>query len=290
VRLYVNPDAPATRVARDLAGGDPAQARVLGRLGATPQAIWFGDWITADKVAGRVRAVAEAATSSATVPLFVIYNVPHRDCGQHSAGGAPDASAYRSWVLAFAAGIGQAKAFVVIEPDALAQLDCLSAAQRAERLELLRFAVDALSTYPSVVSYLDAGHHAWTAPTDMAHRLRDADIRKIRGFSVNVSFYDTTADEITYGKTVSDLVGHKPFVIDTSRNGSGRTSGPSRWCNPPDRALGPTPLTAPGDDRVDALLWIKTPGVSDGDCGRGEPPAGQFWTKRAVELATAAGW
>ena len=215
---------------------------------------------------------------------------PQRDCGQHSAGGAPDAATYRSWVTAFAAGIGQAKAFVVIEPDALAQLDCLSADQRAERLELLRFAVDALAAYPRVFSYLDAGHGAWTAPAAMARRLRDADIHKVRGFSVNVSFYDTTAAEITYGKTVSDLAGHKPFVIDTSRNGRGRTPGASGWCNPAGRALGPTPLTAPGDDQVDALLWIKTPGVSDGDCGRGEPRAGQFWTERAVELATAAGW
>jgi endoglucanase len=138
-------------------------------------------------------------------------------------------------------------------------------------LELLRFAVDALAAYPRVFSYLDAGHGAWTAPAAMARRLRDADIHKVRGFSINVSFYDTTAAEITYGKTVSDLAGHKPFVIDTSRNGRGRTPGASGWCNPAGRALGPTPLTAPGDGRVDALLWIKTPGVSDGDCGRGEP-------------------
>jgi endoglucanase len=220
--------------------------------------------------------------------LFVIYNLPHRDCGQHSAGGAPDAAAYRSWVLAFTAGIDQAKAFVVIEPDALAQLDCLSADQRAERLDLLRFATDTLAASPRAVSYLDAGHRDWIAPAEMARRLQDAGIREIRGFSVNGSFYDSTTAEITYGKTVSDLVDHKPFVIDTSRNGKDKTS--AEWCNPAGHALGPAPLTAPGEDRVDALLWIKTPGVSDGDCGRGEPRAGVFWIERAIELATAADW
>jgi endoglucanase len=124
----------------------------------------------------------------------------------------------------------------------------------------------------------------------MARRLRAAGLDEVRGFSINVSFYDTTAAEIKYGRTVSDLVDHKPFVIDTSRNGKGRTYGASAWCNPSGRALGPTPLTAPGDDRVDALLWMKNPGVSDGDCGRGEPRAGVFWTERAVQLATASGW
>lgn len=44
------------------------------------------------------------------------------------------------------------------------------------------------------------------------------------------------------------------------------------------------PAQSLGESQVDALLWIKTPGASDGECGRGEPPAGTFWPDYAVGL------
>jgi endoglucanase len=72
------------------------------------------------------------------------------------------------------------------------------------------------------------------------------------------------------------------FVIDTSRNGVGPwdPSGlgypdPQDWCNPPDRGLGLTPTADTGEDLVDAYLWVKIPGESDGECTRGLGPAGE---------------
>jgi endoglucanase len=38
---------------------------------------------------------------------------------------------------------------------------------------------------------------------------------------------------------------------------------------------------------VDAFLWIKQPGESDGTCNGG-PKAGSWWNDIAVELARAA--
>ncbi|MCW2873942.1 glycoside hydrolase family 6 protein, partial [Actinacidiphila oryziradicis] len=38
---------------------------------------------------------------------------------------------------------------------------------------------------------------------------------------------------------------------------------------------------------VDAYLWVKRPGESDGSC-RGAPPAGQWWSDYALRLARAA--
>jgi endoglucanase len=77
-------------------------------------------------------------------------------------------------------------------------------------------------------------------------------------------------------------------VIDTSRNGNGPYTGPDSppWCNPPGRAPGPSPRVDPGPAGIDAYLWVKTPGESDGPCNGG-PPAGQFWQKYAVSLAQA---
>jgi len=44
-----------------------------------------------------------------------------------------------------------------------------------------------------------------------------------------------------------------------------------------------------GNRLVDALLWIKPPGTSDGPCNGG-PPAGVFWPSYAVSLAANARW
>ena len=73
--------------------------------------------------------------------------------------------------------------------------------------------------------------------------------------------------------------GLKSFVIDTSRNGQGPWTptvaypDPQDWCNPPYRGLGVRPATV-DNPLIDAYLWIKTPGESDGECTRGLGPAG----------------
>ena len=69
------------------------------------------------------------------------------------------------------------------------------------------------------------------------------------------------------------------------------------WCNPPDRGLGVRPTTRTGNPLVDAYLWIKIPGESDGQCDRGtgggkdpergggaDPAAGAWFEKQAAEL------
>ena len=109
--------------------------------------------------------------------------------------------------------------------------------------------------------------------------------------------------------TAAPIVVDLPFVLDTSRNGVGPWTPPADhpagdaqdWCNPPDRGLGLRPTTDAGVDLVDAYLWIKTPGESDGSCNRWEPAgspdpvrgmmdpaAGVWFPEQALELATFA--
>ena len=74
-----------------------------------------------------------------------------------------------------------------------------------------------------------------------------------------------------------DVLAHA--VIDTSRNGQGPWTAPPGspagdpqvWCNPPDRGLGLRPTLSTGDPYVDAYLWVKIPGESDGQCTRWAP-------------------
>jgi endoglucanase len=111
-------------------------------------------------------------------------------------------------------------------------------------------------------------------------------VREIRGFSLNVSNFNPTAAEESYGDSVGALLHGKHYVIDTSRNGVGAAN---TWCNPPGQALGVPPTADTGNPLVDALLWIKPPVASDGTCNGG-PPAGTFWLSYALSLAANARW
>jgi endoglucanase len=243
-------------------------------------------WITSTDAATSVRDAVTAADSRDSVALLVAYAIPGRDCGSYSAA-AEDFSAaeYRDWVASFVDGLGETKAVIVVEPDALAQLDCLSSSDRVERLSLLHDAVSTLAATGSWV-YLDAGHSGWIPAAEMASRLDDAGVENARGFSLNVSNFRPTADETAYGTAISEkLSSPAQFVIDTSRNGAPIEAG--TWCNPPGAALGAAPTTATGSQRVDAWLWVKTPGRSDGECNGG-PKAGEWWNEYAEGLVRNA--
>jgi endoglucanase len=206
--------------------------------------------------------------------VIVAYDIPGRDCGGYSKGGAGGAAAYRRWVRRLAQGIGTRTAAVIVEPDALAS-GCTST-------RLLKYAVNRLAKLPHTGVYLDAGHSHWQPAKTMAARLRRAGIAKADGFALNVSNYRTDAELIPYARRI----GRRHYVIDTSRNGQGPWTGEQDWCNPPGRGLGERPTTNTGTPRLDAKLWIKTPGESDGQCDRGgsDPPVGQWFPEQAAEL------
>lgn len=65
------------------------------------------------------------------------------------------------------------------------------------------------------------------------------------------------------------------FIIDTGRNGrpDSRTDC-SNWCNARGAGIGKVPSTNTADSRIDAYLWLKTPGESDG-CSKQLPDGNQ---------------
>ena len=280
-RLYVDPNSQAKRQAETLRRSRPQDAALITQIANQPVAKWLGDWVR--NIGQEVDNTVSTITRSGALPVFVAYNIPGRDCGSYSAGGARGSDAYRQWIKSFANGLRGRPALVVLEPDALAGMDCLNAANQQERLALLRDAVQQLKGQRASV-YIDAGNARWKSPEVMASRLKQSNVAAADGFSLNVSNYLNNALNIAYGETLSRLVGGKHFIIDTSRNGLGTAS---TWCNARGQALGVTPTTNTGHPLVDAFLWIKQPGESDGTCGGG-PRAGSWWTEIAVELSRAA--
>jgi endoglucanase len=264
----------------------------MDQLAQQPAATWIAD---DHDVTGRVSSLTGRASSAGKSALLVAYYIPGRDCGGYSSGGASSADVYRGWIRSLADGIGDRVATVIVEPDAVAQATsgCLDDAKRAERYGLLRYAIRTLKARPHVRVYLDAGNPGWISPPSrLARPLRRAGVRAADGFALNVSSFYRTGTNIGYGRALSDRLGRAHFVIDTSRNGNGASPGqggaPERWCNPPGRAIGVPPTTSTGHARVDALLWVKGAGNSDGACGQGAPPAGEWWPDYALALVRNA--
>ncbi|MGW3040861.1 glycoside hydrolase family 6 protein [Kitasatospora sp. NPDC001159] len=285
--FYVSDQTNAARqVATLRSQGRTAEADALLRIAGQPSSQWLGEQ-GAEQTAEQVSRRAAVAGRTA---VFVAYDIPHRDCGQYSAGGAPDAATYRSWITGVAQALGDRKAWVVLEPDAVAHTldNCgIKGDLAAERYGLLAFAVQELKKRPNVRVYLDAGNPGWSQdPDEMATALRKSGIAAADGFAVNVANFYPTDRNVAYGDRLSAALGGKHFVIDTSRSGNG-SLGADSWCNPPGRALGEPPTVETGRPNVDAYLWIKNPGESDGECGRGEPRAGEFWLPYALGLAQA---
>jgi endoglucanase len=280
-RIWQNPDSPARRQADAWRNSRPGDATMMDRIASQPVAQWIGGW-TGD-VRSHVRNIISRAASDGTVPVFVAYNIPNRDCGGYSASGAQSTAAgYRSWIREVAAGLSAGNSVIVLEPDAVAQMSCLSAQGQEERLALLRDAVGLFKAAGAAV-YIDAGNARWVGAADMAARLKRAAIDKADGFSLNVSNFIGTAANLAYGEAVSARLSGKHFIVDTSRNGMGGAAD-GQWCNPSGQALGQSPTTRTGHRLVDAYLWIKYPGESDGPCNGG-PAAGSWWPDYALGLA-----
>ena len=309
-RLYVDPQSPpALQAARWRSDGRKQDAAAMQLLASRPTAVWFAD---EGDIASRVRAAAQSAAQRGRTALLVAYHVPGRDCGSYSAGGSGSAAAYRAWVRAFARGIGTRRAIVILEPDAIPQAveeTCLSAERKAERYALLRYGVKTLGARSNVAVYLDAGNPGWIRPAArLVGPLRASGVRAADGFALNVSNFFRTGTAISYGRSLSRRLGGAHFVIDTSRNGKGawtpppgKYSGdPETWCNPPGRGMGPRPTSGTGVPLVDAYLYVKTIGESDGSCTRNtgstidpeygivDPAAGAWWPEQAHELARNA--
>ncbi|MGW3338346.1 glycoside hydrolase family 6 protein [Streptomyces sp. NPDC001009] len=282
---WVNPDGNAARqVAAYEKAGRKAEAERIREIAEQP----VGEWLGPKDPEAEARGFTEAAAKAGRGALLVLYNIPHRDCGQYSRGGAADGAAYRTWLAGVARGIGDRPATVILEPDALLHLvdGCTPEEFREERYDLLAGAVTTLTSLKNTKVYLDAGNAGWGHPDQIFEPLRSAGVEDADGFAVNVSNFYSTPDSIAYGKRLAAKVGGKHFVVDTSRNGNGPyTQGApaERWCNPPGRALGETPTTNTADPLADAYLWIKRPGESDGEC-KGGPKAGAWWPEYALDL------
>ena len=232
-RFYVPPPAQGSvqQILQLVKSGQLKNAGLLTAMEAVPSAVWLDGetaaqaaepgnqgWEQADAdVTRQVRLTLAAASLEHAVPVFVAYNIPGRDCSQYSSGGAPTDAAYEAWIDAIGSALGHAKAVVLEEPDALANLPgyCGSAYASAfpditntTRVDDIRYAVSTLEKDPGISLYLDAGNSAWQNAGGMAETLTAADIQQTQGFVLNISNYQYDANSDYYGTWVSSCIAY----------------------------------------------------------------------------------
>lgn len=297
-RLYIDPNSNAARQAVAWRASRPTEAKQMERLASLPSSKWYGETATlAD-----MQAYVQAAKADGGLPVLVAYNIVNRDCGKYSAGGAKNVEAYKTYINTMKSAISDAPAVIILEPDALVQLDakrtdgqpCLTDVEKEAYLQLTKYSVDTLKSLPNTIVYIDAGNSGWMPDAvAMAAKLTRAGIQVADGFSLNVSNFRSNDETINYGTEISTKLNGTHFVVDTSRNGLGPYDNPYdlayNWCNPPGRALGHYPSTDTGKELVDAYLHIKNVGESDGSDPNprrcfGGPKAGEWWPEYALGL------
>ena len=303
-RFSVTPDnEPARQALADLKQGDVTDALTMAKLATWPEATWFTSG-TPDQVRSQVRSTVRTAEIEHAVPVLVAYYIPLRDCSQYSAGGAPSDAAYQQWISAFAEGVGDSHAVVIVEPDALANLpsDCSPTTDptgtlTAGRIADINYAVTALEARPQTVVYLDAGNSQWHSVGDMANRLLQAGVARAQGFFLNVSNYQPTDQTDRYGTWISKCMWFATAGPDWAR-------GHADWCASQYYSSSAPNDRQPGDavSPTDPSTWHWTDAWYDQNVGT--PPAAQLthfvvdtsrnglgaWTPPAGKYTDAQTW
>jgi len=209
-------DATYTQRVTSTASGYPALAPQIKKASVQPTAVWIDAIARVGRVSETLAAAAAEETSHGgprVVSVFVLYDLPNRDCAARSSSGELSVddggeARYRAeFIDPIAAAIAarpSQRVVALVEPDSLAnlatnaQIPRCAAAGGAYRRGTA-YAISKLSSLPNVTVYLDAAHAGWLgwAPNrtkivdiykDVLDQAGGAD--KIRGFFTNVSNYN----------------------------------------------------------------------------------------------------
>ena len=240
---FVNPKSSAALWVQENST-DTRAIPIQTYIASTPTAIWLSSIKEKTELTTELNEYIEEAKKQKAEPIFVMYGLPNRDCsGQASFDNRANIENYQIWVDQLTEIIGDNQLTIILEPDALADMSCLTESQRDDRHTLMRYATRLFKEKnPNVRLYIDAGHSEWRPAKEMAEQLIASGIKDAYGFSLNVSNYKTTESNITYGDNINQYLTvlanlSSNIMIDTSRNGNGPLALSTEWCNPMGRKI-----------------------------------------------------
>src|SRR5690606_2904787 len=215
--FYVDPQFQE-RVAQ-MAAQDPERRAHIEDVADNPTGLWLDSIASLAGMAGHLDAAQakEQALGEPVVPVFVVYNLPNRDCSASSSAGeltrenngeARYRSEFIDVIAAELAARAPQRVVVILEPDSLpnvaTNLDVPKCAASAELYKSsIAYAISKLSL-PNVFVYLDAAHAGWLGwdgnRAKIAQIFREVldaagGVDRIRGFATNVSNYNPLSGE-----------------------------------------------------------------------------------------------
>ncbi|KAF0716439.1 Aste57867_2863 [Aphanomyces stellatus] len=272
----------------------PDIAYAIEAVESKPIATWYtdrSDYLT--EAATTLAACSQSNGLFNSLPVFVVYGLPKKDCsGTFSSGGVnQNAYDYARFVAQLAGLVGKQNALYVLEPDAIGLLaegpDQCGWANNY--LPNLKTAVQTLTqNNPSAQLYLDVGWWILNNATRLASLVPILDTLSlagpIKGIVINTSNYRSNAELLTWCQAFVNATAGRNMkcIFDTSRNYHG-ASPSDEWCNAKAAGIGLPPTDQTGSSLVDYYLWLKTPGQSDGTCAGqtvdslSGPAAGDFF-------------
>ena len=291
----------------------PAEANAIRKVAAIPTAVWLDSIASVEKVPKILDSAEKQQTETGKpmLSVFVVYDLPNRDCSAKAAAGELDIdkggeqrykTEFIDKIAAAIASHPKQRVVAILEPDSLPNIatnlnvpKCAASDQVYRRSTA--YAISKLKL-PNVSIYLDAAHAGWLGWGNNSDKIaaifkdvltQAGGADKIRGFATNVSNYNTISgkdgqklgpsnpcpDEQTYitrltAALAKEGITGKQFIIDTARNGKVVRGSWSSWCNIKGAGLGPRPQASP-IATVDAYVWVKPPGESDGTTDEKSP-------------------
>jgi endoglucanase len=201
---------------------------LLGALALEPRALWLGwSWHvaqvrteTADTVTMAQNGNPNVLTEFATDELYPWEKQTANGVDKPALNGSWNVASDETWYRNVAAGIGKARALVIVQVDLPYALKIVSTGPE----QIDTYAARVLSANPHTTVYIDGGTFGWlTAAQDASLLIRNG-IRYARGFALDDTDYDPTATEVKFGtQVVADMaklgVKGKHFIVDTVENG-----------------------------------------------------------------------
>jgi endoglucanase len=199
--------------------------QLLGRIALQPRAVWDGSWD------GNPKATAQESVADSThgnpdlmTQVAIFRLTPWESCsGSWSAG---NQASYRAWINSYAAGLGNARVALILQPD-MPFAACVGSSVPEQ---LVAYAAKVFNGLPHTTVYIDAGSYQWDSPSQMAQVLLHSGIWQARGFALDVTQYGSTDDEIQWGAQINDALAAagargRHFVINTDENGTPYLAG-----------------------------------------------------------------
>jgi endoglucanase len=203
--------------------------QLLAEVAMRPEANWFGNWEKPAEIQGVVAGYINDVThgNSAVLAQLTDFSLAPWEGQLCKVAETPALiSTYHQWNDGFAAGIGNARALVVMQPDLPeAKNTCLSSQTRATYLQEVAWATRKLSALQQTTVYIDAGSSDWASVPVVTRLLVQGGIKWARGFALDGTHYASTQSELTYGMQVAKALARlgykdKHFIVDTAENGS----------------------------------------------------------------------